>query len=248
MTTGQAFTDRIPYSEQLLTGLERLLSTSLGIPRAKLKFTRKAATEKVFYCQFQSAEDSLFEVYEQPDKRRENWVIAKAIKKGASQASVWVGCRMRFEHVLEKKDFLVSISLLFLSKVDDFYPLIRAEWDYRGLREEKHAQPHWHMLTALRALTVADIGSSGETIEFQPSQVLAEHEQAEDIHLAMATDWQSPSGSKYTHVLPDDKSLMNWVGRTTNYSIGQIMYVLNQDSERERPTTGQLQVFPAGSV
>jgi hypothetical protein len=138
-----------------------------------------------------------------------------------------MGCRFNFEmEGAAESYFLTSASVIFLSHISEPFPLIRAEWDHRGVVEERaesHAQPHWHVLTGLQN-GGRDPSESAVQV-FNPS---VNAHGLERLHLAMATDWHNRAGNTHVQSIPDIQSLRNWVDKTARYSIDQISYALRR--------------------
>ena len=229
--TSQAFAGRIAYSEQLMRRLGERLSTCIVNAKHKLKLEPKPQRENTptFYCGLQYAKPDITTRWEQPDDYGTIWTLGKAVRKGAASASVWVGVRLRFDYeALEA--YLTSISVLVLAFRDAFYPLVRAEWDHRGVQDGQHAQPHWHVLTRLQAETERRILAADAVTAFDPAVQDASVRQSEILHLAMTTDWAAPNGEKYVCELPDEKSLSNWLVQTVDYAVDQVRYALVKTS------------------
>ena len=230
MAASQAFANRLPYSDKLLTQVEEGLRISTGMSKDQIKIGRRpvGARGENFFCELQQTGHQGLGSYVQPDTRAAEWVVAMAVKKGASSASTWVGCRLKFEKG-GHEDYLVSCSVIVLAYRETFYPLIRAEWDYRGVAEGRHAQPHWHMLTALQAKTRTQSGLSNPQ-DFDPASASGDDERLESLHLAMSSNWTLTNGAKHTNELLEDKSLVNWIRKVSEYSIDQVQYALNKNS------------------
>ena len=227
MALSQAFARRLPYSEKLITQVENGLRISIGLGKGQVKLGRRPTSQgESFFCELQETGHQSLKKYIQADNRATEWTVALAVKKGASSASTWVGCRLKFE-IGGTDDYLVSCSVLVLALREEFYPLIRAEWDYRGIEDGCHAQPHWHMLTALQAKTREQSGRS-DPEHFDPALVSGSGEHVESLHLAMSTNWALTNGSQHTCELLEDKNLVNWIRKVSEYSINQVQYALNK--------------------
>lgn len=223
---GQAFEDRIPYSERVLVRVEEVIRTAVCHPKGKLKISRRPQQRgEHFYCDLQLQNHDTYRRYVQADKKGADWTVAKALKKGASLASTWVGLRLRFDREGEG-DYLTACSLLVLALREELYPLIRAEWDYRGIMTGRHAQPHWHVLTALQDETRRRALVTNTLLEFKPKVSSTASEEQESLHLAMGADWVGATGNQHIHKLPNLDSLVNWVRKTSEYSIDQVQYAL----------------------
>lgn len=232
---GQAFEGRIPYSDRVLTRVEEVIRTAVCHPKGKLKISRRPQQRgEYFYCDLQLQNNDIYRRYVQPDRKEAEWAVAKALKKGASLASTWVGLRLRFDREGEG-DYLTACSLLVLALREELYPLIRAEWDYRGIIAGRHAQPHWHVLTALQDETRKCALVTSTPLEFKPKVSRPASEEQESLHLAMGTDWAEATGNQHICTLPDLESLVNWVRKTSEYSIDQVQYALHKAG----PANGQ---------
>lgn len=227
MTSSQAFARRLPYSEKLLTQIEEGLRIATGLGRDQIKLGRRSNDRgESFICDLQETGHQGLQKYTQADSRAAEWVVALAVKKGALSASTWIGCRIKFEKG-GYEDYLVSCSVLVLALREGFYPLIRAEWDYRGFEDGRHAQPHWHMLTALQAKT-SERTRHIDPENFNPEFLSPDREHMESLHLAMAANWNLSNGAQHTVELFEDKSLVNWIRKVSEYSIAQVQYALNK--------------------
>jgi hypothetical protein len=229
MSQSQAFQRRIEYSDILLRQLEETLSISIANAKGRVKLSRKPkAVADHFYCAFQYLDDSNYRRYAQPDTKSTEWTLTKALKKGAATASVWLGVRLRFDSEAESA-YLTSASVMVLAHRESFFPLVRAEWDYRGVCHAQHAQPHWHVLTALQASTRASAAAvSVPPTEFSGASLEEGSTESEILHLAMSTDWAEAKGNKHICELPDAANLRNWLARTVEYSIEQVQYALSK--------------------
>jgi hypothetical protein len=239
MTALQAFQGRIEYSDSLLRKLEETISIAIGYSRGDIKLTRRPKEHgDSFYCGLSMKEGDCFRRYIQSDSRAAEWTVVKAIKKGASLASAWIGIRMRFEKGGEE-DYLVSASVIVLALRSSLYPLIRAEWDYRGLEEKKHGQPHWHVLTALQAKTNGALSNNPVgPVDFVLQPPDASSEEMESIHLAMASNWTQRGGNEHIYSISNVEELSNWFRGVLYYSIDQVQYALNK--------TGKTPDLPVG--
>lgn len=231
--TSQAFAGRIAYSEHLMRRLGGHLSTCIVNNKHKLKLELRPQGENAptFYCGLQYAKPDITTRWEQPDDYGTIWTLGKAVRKGASLASVWVGVRLRFDYEAMEA-YLTSISVLVLAFRDAFYPLVRAEWDHRGVQDGQHAQPHWHVLTRLQAETERRILAADAVTAFDPAVLDPSVRQSEILHLAMATDWAAPDGEKFICELPNEESLRNWLVRTVDYAVDQVRYALGKSGTK----------------
>jgi len=229
MSQSQAFQGRIQYSDVLLRQLEDTLSVCIANAKGRVKLSRKPKVfADHFYCGFEYLGDHNYLRYTQRDAKSTQWVVTKAIKRGAATASVWLGVRLRFDSETHNA-YLTSVSVLVLAQKASLFPLVRAEWDYRGLRDARHAQPHWHVLTALQASSVGHEGHVGEPpADFDPVSQPEALSEAESLHLAMSANWPQVSGRDHVYGLPAASNLRNWIERTVEYSIEQVQYALNK--------------------
>ena len=98
MTFSQAFANRIPYSENLISKLEDSIRIAIGHNKGQVKLAKRPQSRgDTYYCGLQFIANSSYANYVQLDNRSTEWVVAKAIKKGASSASTWIGSRFRFD-------------------------------------------------------------------------------------------------------------------------------------------------------
>jgi hypothetical protein len=235
MARPQAFEGRIEYSEALLRQLEDQLSVAIANAKGKVRLTRRPRDSgEYFFCGVQFMNEEINKRYTQPDAIAYEWNLAKALRKGAATASVWVGVRLRFDSEGEGA-YLASASVLVLAFRDALYPLVRAEWDYRGFCDARHAQPHWHVLTALQADTELRALADNIPQEFVAAYPDTRLRQSEALHLAMSTDWPALDGERFVCDLPDKGNLRNWVVKTVNYSIDQVQYALAKSGESPTP-------------
>jgi len=232
MSQSQAFIGRIAYSDGLLRQLEDALSTRIANAKGRVRLSRRprAWQSDHFYCGLEYVDDENCRRYTQPDSKAANWVLTKAIRRGASTASVWLGVRLRFENEAESA-YLTSASIVVLVHRQSLFPLVRAEWDYRGVHQARHAQPHWHVLTALQAQVNVAAKDMGPPIDFTPAPGPEGSDESESLHLAMSADWADAKGNRHIWEMPTAANLRNWIDRTVNYSIEQVQYALNKSSK-----------------
>jgi hypothetical protein len=177
------------------------------------------------------AQSQLTQTYREPGKRQQEWTVVPAIRRDAALASILIGCRLHFEmEGAADSYYLVSASLVCLSNWGSPFPLFRAEWDHRALTaiasQETHAQPHWHVLTALQeaSRTRPEVDTAAPR-PFSPS---SNAQDLESLHLAMGTDWHEHPGNTHQRVIADSASIRNWLEKTAKYSIDQVTYALRR--------------------
>lgn len=166
---------------------------------------------------------------------RERYVVHELLEKGST--TYWLAISLYFQ--FRSGDYqLESISLVVFKGVrtdDTKAALLRAEWDCStkpGL--SKHAQPHWHIYSAV-VNTDKDIGMSGfedqleiatfgATSDEDSEADEAQHE-IQNFHFAMAAQWHLQEDALLEEQLNDVESLGRWIKGCIRYILGQLNYL-----------------------
>lgn len=120
----------------------------------------------------------------------------------------WVFVEVKF---IDSSTF-ISMSV-FQGNEDDEgkHQLFRAEWDDHNNPDEKHPQPHWHIIynytieeSFKEFSETMDEGSSFSTFEVIKSQIVDVH----NMHFAMNGNWQS--GENHIHYINDEEKIVRW--------------------------------------
>ncbi len=229
----QAFSDRIKYEAGLIVSLERTLTqvarNRASDPGVRLeRRPRRAPLE--FSCGFQGSASTYS--HEEPSGRRH--MLVETIRQGTPNASILMGCR--FDFAMEgagTSHYLTAAGLIFFSNWNSLIPLLRAEWDYRALRDF-HAQPHWHVPASFQEKAVTEIISGSSPQQFNPSPQSGD---TEKLHLAMGTDWHSATGNTYHRAMPNSQCMRNWIEKTATYSIHQLVYAIRKAGVHQATVT-----------
>jgi hypothetical protein len=231
---------RVYHTRPLIDHLENSLQSAFN-PNAKLSRQIERQSGPEFKISLKSGK----EIWVDDDHQQ----IVQAVLVDGELTNMFFGFVATFRNDRERKPryYLLDASLsVFQDMVNDVIPFFRAEWD-QGAAEDlssTHAQPHWHFTQSAarieRLVKDHSFGSavlpSPEPIEFVPERergLLTGTVDSAKFHFAMTSLWADDD------VLPkkrlfDSDDFRDWFGGLTAYIAGQIKYVVDRTSVRER--------------
>jgi len=130
-------------------------------------------------------------------------------------ANFWIFLEIKFIKISKKEEPQINISLSVFQG-EDFdnkkNQLFRAEWDDYNNPEEKHAQPHWHIMSnQISENSYKEYTSIFDESGFEKENLL----DIKKIHFAMSGDWQNSKG--YIHKMEDEQQIVKWLQGMLSY-------------------------------
>lgn len=142
----------------------------------------------------------------------------------------WLGLQLRFRTALSHAE-IRSVSLIVLRgdrALAPKVPVLRAEWQRAGDEESRaHAQPHWHVYSALVAATrspLMEAESQPWILKDAPEDSTLSLDGIERFHLAMAAQWHGGDGGSH-YCDPTATGIGNWLRGCISYTRQQLAYV-----------------------